>query len=979
MFRDSYSYNANTYSRSYGLYKEENKYDGQVQGWNGEQDMYLMRLYQKFYGTEVSKTLHSPQELKSKVEELLNSDKETAELYDRLLRSVEDGVWEMNKFAFDYREINEGQWNNYALFNDKYWLPLRGWDSEYYKAFGEDSDRQRLNERERMRGRIADDPLKYFYSEYRTLISDGVKNEAKRSLVEMIEENAGLFTESDVTANSVQYCWRVKDEYKEKWRKRIEWSRDKLPESMQDGTYVLTPFAPEEQERDMGAEVGVSKGILMDDDLNRLHFVDRLQVFGEEYDVAYTKGREGLDAYTWRFKDGEVWHKIVLPDKTLVSILNSRNMKPKATSLKVMQKIAKVTRFMVRMMTGRNITFLFRNFIRDYQEALFVEVPGMRNYRKNFNKYVWQDKKVLFDIINKPKDTQEKIYTLQEKSKQGQLTDKEKEYLETYKLYNEWLEMGGSTGMVHELSSINANLERMRSMIEGNRLQRLLGRQIDSMENTGLRNTANAIVKGKIWNVLAKGVSLKYVEQLAEVTENLVRFASYRAFRQEGMNKLESAYQSREATVNFSRWGNFSKTMNMLFPFFSATMNALYRDMRLLVHNPSNFMKRAGMYFALGIIDVVAMSLIGGDDDDDKNKYKYVSDYMKYRGMYLPVPYLNNWFIPVPQSCYPIYALGVLSAQCVTEEKTEKEALVEWLNMLLDMSPESLGTGIKNITKYNKATNKIELNNGEDILYSIAGGLTSGAGNVFFDLARNKNYLGGKIIYSDNGFGNEYHKTRWARSKDNSYVEFENLAWLYNRVINYWMWNLSNEEFDKELMRTGGEYVDKQGKLHKIHTLAPEDVQHIFEGTLPSYTQQYIKAKAVITGRKENKIENYPIMNAIVSKTNKDRFFWEANEVGNDLAKKYSVIEKNISSMNEKDRQVLKESTEYKMYKDYKKIRESVFEQRKRKLAEIDKYKSTNLLTQEQKDKLIQKKYNEINSLYNNWINKYHIKSLQRK
>lgn len=979
VFRDRYSYNANTYSRSYGLYKGENKYDAQVQGWNGEQDMYLMRLYQRFYKTEEGKTLHSPQELKAKVEELLNRDKETAELYDRLLQSVEDGIWEMNKFALDYKEINEGQWNNYALFNDRYWLPLRGWDSEYYKAFGEDSDRQRLNERERMRGRIADDPLKYFYSEYRTLISDGVKNEAKRSLVEMIEENVRVFTESDVTANSVQYCWRVKDEYREKWKKRIEWSRDKLPESMQDGTYVLTPFAPEEQERDMGAEVGVSKGILMDDDLNRLHFVDRLQVFGEEYDVAYTKGREGLDAYTWKFKDGKVWHKIVLPDKTLVSILNSRNMKPKASSLKAMQKIAKVTRFMARMMTSRNITFLFRNFIRDYQEALFVEVPGMKNYRKNFNKYVWQDKKVLFDIINKPKDTQENIYTLQEKAKQGTLTNKEREYLETYKLYNEWLEMGGSTGMVHELSSINANLERMRSMIEGNRLQRLLGRKIDNMENAGLRNTANTIVKGKIWNVLAKGASLKYVEQLAEVTENLVRFASYRAFRQEGMNKLESAYQSREATVNFSRWGGFSKTMNMLFPFFSATMNALYRDARLLVHNPSSFMKRAGMYFALGGLNVLVMSLTGGDDDDDKNKYKYVSDYMKYRGMYIPVPYLNNWFIPVPQSCYPIYALGVLSAQCSTKEKTKKEALVEWLNMLLDMSPESLGAGIKNIAKYNKATDKIELNNGEDVLYGVAGGLTSGVGNVFFDLAKNENYLGGRIIYSDSGFGKEYHKTRWARSKDNSYIEFEYLAWLYNRTINYWMWSLSKEEFDKELMRTGGEYVDKQGKLHKIHTLAPEDIQHIFEGFIPSFVQPYVKARAVITGRKENKIENYPIMNAIISKTNKEKFFWEANEVGNDLVKKYSVVEKNMSSMNEKDKQVLKENTEYKMYKDYKKIRENVFKQRAKKLSEIDKYKSTNLLTQEQKKKLIQKKYKEINSLYDNWINKYHIKSLQRK
>ncbi len=41
VFRDRYSYNANTYNRSYGLYKgEEKRYDGQIQGWNGEQDMY---------------------------------------------------------------------------------------------------------------------------------------------------------------------------------------------------------------------------------------------------------------------------------------------------------------------------------------------------------------------------------------------------------------------------------------------------------------------------------------------------------------------------------------------------------------------------------------------------------------------------------------------------------------------------------------------------------------------------------------------------------------------------------------------------------------------------------------------------------------------------------------------------------------------------------------------------------------------------
>ncbi len=116
VFRDRYSYNIHTYDKSYGLYKgEDNKYERQVQGWNGEQDMYLMRLYQRFFGTEDSKTLHSLQELKAKVEELLNSDKERVGVYERLLQSLEDGVWEMNKFALDYKEINEGQWNNYFL------------------------------------------------------------------------------------------------------------------------------------------------------------------------------------------------------------------------------------------------------------------------------------------------------------------------------------------------------------------------------------------------------------------------------------------------------------------------------------------------------------------------------------------------------------------------------------------------------------------------------------------------------------------------------------------------------------------------------------------------------------------------------------------------------------------------------------------------------------------------------------------------
>lgn len=997
-YRDTYSYDTTSINTTDG-YRGENDTEGQVQGWNGEHDLYKSPLYKRFFG-EDERSLHTPQEIMEKAKAEIGD-----ELYNALTDEIKSAVDEVKKSAFIYNLVTKKTLQRFLL-SDKYWLPLRGWDENLYKIFGEDTARQRILEKAKGRNTIADNPLQYLYSMYSTTIRQGVYNNAKKTLIDFLFKHGDLLIENGKTASAKKYKWKPKN--REEYKDLIDESKKYLPDDEQDEGYVITSVPPDIDEvaLDSNGQVNIIAGILSNDELDEknLLFFDTLNIFDGTYDRAYTKGIKGLNKYIFTYKDERgIEYKVAINDKKLVKILNTPNLSSPLFSKGSYLIFARITRLMSSLMTSKNLGFMVRNLERDYQTAMFTEVPGMDNYRKHYNKHIHEDLKMLAKIILTPNETQRK---LQEK----QLTA-EQRY--TYEMYKQWLESGGATGMVYNFGTVARALESYAKTARGDIFFNLVKMPNEKTD--------------KVMGVLKNIASLKYLELLSEVGENLIRFASYRAFLDEGMNEKEAAYQSRESTVNFTRWGVGGKFLNGFYPFFSATINALYRNGRLIVHNPKGFALQTAIYIGVGLMQGMFMAMIGsgdGDGDDKKNSilryilgaisggvvggavggllggkkgmyigaissaiasglrgamgnnspYENVSDYLKLRNFYLPISNLSNVYVSVPQEQVPSYALGLLTTQVALGLKTPIKATYEMMQTLVALFPESGANIVNGFMEYNGAEDKIKgtsVKERREIAYS----LLPNAIQVFTDLDRNKNFMGYNIILPDSK-NEDYHKTRASRTRGEyrTYGWSRALATAYNKLMNSSLRGVSKDEYQRLIESKNGTIISGE----KLITVAPEDMQYIFSGLLPMYSNILTSTEDFVKSRKAVSLSNLPIIsNAIASRESKERDFWQANAVGEQLEERYKSVKKNINSYSEKDLQQLQKDEYYKMFVAYDNQRANVLKERKKIKEQIDKIQKSKVLPRRQREELIEKKYDKINHLWDNWIKEYHIKSLE--
>lgn len=997
-YRDTYSYDTTSINTTDG-YRGENDTEGQVQGWNGEHDLYKSPLYKRFFG-EDERSLHTPQEIMEKAKAEIGD-----ELYNALTDEIKSAVDEVKKSAFIYNLVTKKTLQRFLL-SDKYWLPLRGWDENLYSVFGEDTARQRILEKAKGRNTIADNPLQYLYSMYSTTIRQGVYNNAKKTLIDFLFKHGDLLIENGKTASAKKYKWKPKN--REEYKDLIDESKKYLPDDEQDEGYVITSVPPDIDEvaLDSNGQVNIIAGILSNDELDEknLLFFDTLNIFDGTYDRAYTKGIKGLNKYIFTYKDERgIEYKVAINDKKLVKILNTPNLSSPLFSKGSYLIFARITRLMSSLMTSKNLGFMIRNLERDYQTAMFTEVPGMDNYRKHYNKHIHEDLKMLAKIILTPNETQRK---LQEK----QLTA-EQRY--TYEMYKQWLESGGATGMVYNFGTVARALESYAKTARGDIFFNLVKMPNEKTD--------------KVMGVLKNIASLKYLELLSEVGENLIRFASYRAFLDEGMNEKEAAYQSRESTVNFTRWGVGGKFLNGFYPFFSATINALYRNGRLIVHNPKGFALQTAIYIGVGLMQGMFMAMIGsgdGDGDDKKNSilryilgaisggvvggavggllggkkgmyigaissatagairgamgnnspYENVSDYLKLRNFYLPISNLSNVYVSVPQEQVPSYALGLLTTQVALGLKTPIKATYEMMQTLVALFPESGANIVNGFMEYNGAEDKIKgtsVKERREIAYS----LLPNAIQVFTDLDRNKNFMGYNIILPDSK-NEDYHKTRASRTRGEyrTYGWSRALATAYNKLMNSSLRGVSKDEYQRLIESKNGTIISGE----KLITVAPEDMQYIFSGLLPMYSNILTSTEDFVKSRKAVSLSNLPIIsNAIASRESKERDFWQANAVGEQLEERYKSVKKNINSYSEKDLQQLQKDEYYKMFVAYDNQRANVLKERKKIKEQIDKIQKSKVLPRRQREELIEKKYDKINHLWDNWIKEYHIKSLE--
>jgi hypothetical protein len=136
----------------------------------------------------------------------------------------------------------------------------------------------------------------------------------------------------------------------------------------------------------------------------------------------------------------------------------------------------------------------------------------------------------------------------------------------------------------------------------------------------------------RAWNATGDLVS-----GLNNGVENAVRLASYRAARESGLSKRESASIAKNVTVNFNRRGQYGVMMNAGYLFYNAAIQGNVRLMQALYHSSKARKIAAGIVVA-GVMNEMLNAMLTGMDDDDESFYDKIPAFEKARNIIIMHP-----------------------------------------------------------------------------------------------------------------------------------------------------------------------------------------------------------------------------------------------------------------------------------------------------------------------------------------------------
>lgn len=195
----------------------------------------------------------------------------------------------------------------------------------------------------------------------------------------------------------------------------------------------------------------------------------------------------------------------------------------------------------------------------------------------------------------------------------------------------------------------------------------------------------------------AEGI-VQGVEFMNSCIENLTRFSTYMTSRQMGKSIKDAIFDAKECSVNFNMkgsgaWGNATLRKYILY-----TNPALQALRMLNSWYDVNNVRTVGMLasgVAMGFMVAMVNAMCNGGDGDD-NAYYGLSDYNRYT--YFNIGIGNRKFLHwrLPQEMSPLYALGHISYDLMTERISTERAIQMSLEQLNNYSPLSLIEGNPN-------------------------------------------------------------------------------------------------------------------------------------------------------------------------------------------------------------------------------------------------------------------------------------------
>ena len=782
--------------RQQELWDTNNK-DG-IRGFAGEESMCRTALYQtiaeNYFPKEkgnMTTTRLTPDEIIEKFRDMVGKD--NVDELNKLSRAVTQ--FTLDK-ALETGNITREEYEKYQ--RQEYYVPLRGWDKDdgEVSVFGNDTSFQSVNPNAKGRTTTADNPLKYMFVIASNQIHDFNEKQAKRSLINFINEYKDII----IGANATSYwSWNDKDNNK-----------------------VYDVKRPKKNE--------YLKGTL------------EFHVMNDSYERVYPKT---LKDYTFTFKDGDKTYNMYLPSKYLVKILN----KDKQPDGKIIQWLSKGTRFLASMRTSKNPSFVAANFSRDALVVLLLD----ENRSKEFPHF----RRLFLENLSKMQTVWRSEWE-EGKAYRGSKMDND-----VQKLYNQWVYYGGMSGYSFFLDDIEKEYEKRYKDLQ--------------------RSTKSKV--GQNVNPFSSQF-LDIFNRFSEFTENQVRFAAFRAYLEASeiagnpLTVQEAVYKSKEATLNFSRSGWGTRTLGKIFPFFNAAMQGIIKLARVLRYNPTRFWGALSIAVGVGALDAF-LSLILGGDDDKKNKYLQINDYVKERNLII-----MRAKIPIPQELYIPFTIGVNLMEAYLGKKTVTEVASRIINALGELLPSEVGTSLGALVEYDRVNDRLKMT--DHPFNTIISALAPGIVQPIADFNRNRDFMDRPILPKEPKEEGYNKKIAQAGRYDEykTYKVFQDAAFYYNNLVSIITKHESiswDREYYETLVGEGNKMADKNGEIGKLRTVSPQAMQFFFGQYLPAISNIATKVGDIQAGRKALSGENIPIVDRLVVKHDKHASLYKKSSLVYDI------------------------------------------------------------------------------------------------
>ena len=578
---------------------------------------------------------------------------------DELWKRINAATKETLRFQYEHQMLSKQQYSDIAKMM-KFYVPMRGFaedtaeDLFNYYVTAQSNDFQATLLNAKGRTTMYEGPLGNIGAMHSSAISQGIKNEAKLSLLDAVRRR------KDNTIATVTRAWFVKNGQKDANGKDIyEVAYPQIPEG---ATFSERQAIIEQFENDMAD--AKSRG----DAFNAHREVD---LHGGV--VAFEREAHKNEHIVTVREGGKEYGIIINGNPAAAQAINGVR-RTNGAGEKFLGIMRNWTRFLSSMFTTFSVPFWVSNFQRDHGQGLtnaFIRnTPGyVGAYIKNRMRAA-----KLFPLIL-GKETMDKALA------NGDAVAV---------LYKQYLENGGPMG---------------QNRIEDNEyFERQMKRYLDNSTRQGVIKGATAV--------------LDVIGGVGEAIETITRFATFMTSMEFGRPIHESISDAKEISTNFARKGSgrsFSrdeldrmthadgrKLTNLekhfvnavsigveicraTIPFFNAAVQGLENKVTNYREHTGKTLLADSIYLMLGLGMNLLLANAGGDDD--KEKYSHTSDYLRRNNILNPLGngVYAKWALP--QEYRVMYAMGDILGSAIRQERPIEDLGADAFGALMQLSP----------------------------------------------------------------------------------------------------------------------------------------------------------------------------------------------------------------------------------------------------------------------------------------------------